>query len=59
VVKVAEKVKNYDLLSGIMICLGGSDDDNYDGILRMLDVLLSDENSEAEKRKILQEDYDI
>jgi len=57
--KVAETVKNYDLLSVIMICLGGPDDDNYNGILRMLDVLLSDENSETEKRKILQEDYDI
>ena len=28
-------------------------------ILRMLDVLLSNETSEAEKRKILQADYDI
>ena len=33
--------------------------ENYDGILRMLDVLLSNETSEAEKRKILQDDYDI
>ena len=32
---------------------------NYDGILRMLDVLLSNEINEAEKRKILQDDYDI
>ena len=32
---------------------------NYDGVLRMLDVLLSNETSEAEKRKILQDDYDI
>ena len=32
---------------------------NYDGVLRMLDVLLSNETSEAEERKILQDDYDI
>lgn len=54
-----EPVRNYDLLSIVMICLGGPDRENYDGILRMLDVLLSSEVSEAEKRKILQDDYDI
>lgn len=54
-----EAVKNYDLLSIIMLCLGGPDGENYHGILRMLDVLLSNEIGEAEKRKILQEDYDI
>ena len=48
-----------DLLSIIMLCLGGPDGSNYDGVLRMLDVLLSNETSEAEKRKILQDDYDI
>ena len=42
-----------------MLCLGGPDGENYDGVLRMLDVLLSNETSEAEKRRILQDDYDI
>ena len=42
-----------------MLCLGGPDGENYDGVLRMLDVLLSNETSEAETRKILQDDYDI
>ena len=54
-----EPVRNYDLLSIIMLCLGGPNGANYDGVLRMLDVLLSSETSEAEKRKILQDDYDI
>ena len=54
-----EPVRNYDLLSIIMLCLGGLNGANYDGVLRMLDVLLSNETSEAEKRKILQDDYDI
>lgn len=57
--EAAEQVKDYDLLSVVMLCLGGADADNYGGILRMLDVLLSNENSEAEKRKILRDDYDI
>ena len=54
-----EPAKNYDLLSIVMLCLGGPDGENYDGVLRMLDVLLSHETGKAEKRKILQEDYDI
>lgn len=54
-----EPVRNYDLLSIIMVCLGGPNGANYDGVLRMLDVLLSSETSEAEKRNILQDDYDI
>ena len=54
-----EPVRNYDLLSIIMVCLGRPDGENYDGILRMLDVLLSTETSEVEKRRILQDDYDI
>lgn len=54
-----EPVRNYDLLSVIVLCLGGPDGENYDGVLRMLDVLLGGETSEAEKRRILQEDYDI
>ncbi len=43
----------------IMLYLGGPGGENYDGILRMLDVLLSGNTSEAEKRKILQNDYGI
>ncbi len=42
-----------------MLCLGGPEGKNYDGVLRMLDVLFSHEIGEAEKRKILQNDYDI
>lgn len=57
--KAEELVKYYDLLSIIMLCLGKPDGENYDGILRMLDVLLSSEPCEAEKRRILQDDYGI
>lgn len=54
-----EPVRNYDLLSIIMLCLGGPDGANYDGVLRMLDVLLGSETSAAEKRQILQDEYEI
>ena len=57
--EVAEPVEHYDLLSIVMICLGGPEQENYSGILRMLDVLLSHETSEAEKKRILQDDYGI
>ena len=57
--EAVEPVENYDLLSVIVLCLGDADEENYGSILRMLDVLLSHETSKAEKRKILQDEYDI
>lgn len=57
--EVTEKKENYDLLTAVMICLGGPEDDNYGGILRLLDVLLSSEKNAEEKKRILQEDFDI
>ena len=58
-VEPVEPVENYDLLSIVMLCLGGPGGGNYEGVLRLLDVLLSNETSEVEKRKILQDDYGI
>lgn len=57
--RAVEPVRNYGLLSIVMLCLGGPDGGRYDGVLRLLDVLLSHETSEAEKRRILQDEYDI
>lgn len=48
----------YDLLTGIIICLGDADDERS-GILKLLEVLLSSERSTKEKKKILQEDFGI
>ena len=42
-----------------MVCLGHSGDDKYTGILKLLDVLLSAEKEPEEKKKILQDDFDI
>ena len=54
-----EQKENYDLLTVVMICLGHAGDNNYTGILKLLDVLLSSEKEAEEKKKILQEDFDI
>lgn len=56
---VQEPVKNYDLLSVVMVCLGGADGENYDGLLKMLDVLLSSETGFTEKQRVLQDEFDI
>ncbi len=55
----AEPARNYDLLSVVMLCLGSPEDENYGGVLRMLEVLLSNDLTEAEKERILQSDYGI
>lgn len=57
--EVSEKKENYDLLTAIMICIGHSGDDNYGGILKLLDVLLTSEKEPEEKKRILQKDFDI
>ncbi len=56
---VMEPLENYDLMTAVMICLGSSSDKNYNGTLKLLDVLLSDEIGSEEKRKTLQNDFDI
>ena len=56
---VKEPVRNYDLLSVVMVCLGGADGENYDGVLKLLDVLLSPTAGEAKKREVLEHDFGI
>ena len=53
-----DNVEYYNLLTGIIICLGDADDERS-GILKLLEVLLSSERSTKEKKKILQEDFGI
>ena len=54
-----ENVVNYDLLTALIICLGDADDEEATGILKLLEVLLSTERRTEEKKKILQEEFDI
>ncbi len=56
---VKEPVSNYDLLTAVMICLGKPGEENYDGILKLLDVLLSHETTKDEKSRILRDDFHI
>lgn len=56
---VREKLEDYDLIDVVMLCLGGEDRERYSGVLKMLDVLLSPKTGEAEKRKILGDEFDI
>lgn len=56
---VTEKTENYDLMTAIMICLGNPDDGNYEGILKLLEVLLSSDRKPEEKKQILQNDFGI
>ena len=57
--KVKEKEEYYDLMHAVMICLGNSDDDAENDLLRMLDVLLSTNKDAEEKRKILENEFQI
>ncbi len=57
--QVEEPVQNYDLLSAIMICLGEPEQENHAGVLKFLEVLLSNERSAKEKKEILQEEFHL
>ena len=52
-------VSHYDLLSVVMICLGGPEAEHYEGILKLLHTLLSNKTSETEKREVLENEFDI
>ena len=54
-----EPVENYDLMTAVMICLGGSNSRSEPDVLRLLDVLFSSETGAEKKRHILQQDFDI
>ena len=54
-----EPVQNYDLITVLMLCLGGPGSESDNDILKLLNVLLSNETRADEKRKILQTEFDI
>ena len=62
---VHEKVKNYDLLSVVMICLSKPDKENGkpeeedNGLLKLLGTLLSRNTSPDEKKRVLRDEFDI
>jgi len=50
---------DYDLLTMVMICLGGEEASNYEGIVKLLDVLFSNVRDAEEKKYILEEEFGI
>ena len=46
-------------MTAVIICLGDSDNEHYSGIIKLLDVLLSDEQDPQKKKHILEEDFYI
>ena len=56
---VKEPFQNYNMIDVVMVCLGGESKENYDGVLKLLDVLLSSNAGESKKRQVLQDEFDI
>ena len=54
-----ERPEHYDLMTMILICLGGEDYPRYDGVLELLDVLLSVEKQATEKLDIVEKKFSI
>ena len=46
-------------MSVVTICLGKPDAENYTGILKFLDVLLSSSRAATDKKKILEEEFGV
>lgn len=57
--EAVEQIRNYDLMSAVMICLGDEDDKNYGGLLKFLEVLLSEEKSPETKKEILETEFEV
>jgi hypothetical protein len=59
---VKEKVKNYDIMNVIMVCLDKDSKEarkNYGGILKLLRVLLSDRVGCDDKKSVMDLDFGI
>ena len=56
---VKEAPEHYDLMNAVMICLGDDYDTHDSKILRLLEVLFSNEAKASEKKRILNEEFDI
>ena len=57
--RVREPVKNYDLLSVLLLCPGDPASQNSEGILKLLGVLLSSKIKAEEKKKLLEQNFHV
>ena len=55
---IKENPVHYDLMSVIMVCLGNPNNEDYNGILKYLDVLLSKHYTRQAKQQILENEFD-
>ena len=53
------KRENYDKMCIVMIGLGGTEQKNYDGIIKFLSTLLSAEIKPEDKKRILEQNYNV
>ena len=56
---VKQEQSHYDLMTAVLVFLGDTQDENYKGVLKLLNTLLSTDTSVQEKKQILQEDFHI
>lgn len=54
-----DKKENYDLMTLVLLCLGGEESQQYQGIVKLLDVLLSEKKMAVEKKQILEQEFNI
>ena len=54
---IKENPAHYDLISVIMVCLGNPNNEDYNGILKYLDVLLSKNYTRQAKQQILEDEF--
>ena len=56
---VKQKKQHYDLMTAILVFLGDTKNENYKGVLKLLNTLLSANTSVQKKKQILEEDFQI
>lgn len=56
---VHEPLENYDLMTAVIINLGEPESDGCDGILKLLSVLLSTKIDITDKRRVMEQEFDI
>lgn len=56
---VRAKAEQFDLMTAVMICLGDLKQAQENSLLRLLDVLLSNDTAPGTKKQILSDDFDI
>ena len=56
---VKQEKAHYDLMTAVLVFLGDAESENYKGVLKLLNTLLSTDTSVLEKKQILQNDFQI